>query len=700
MSEMFSTVGAWGYGLATVGFSGFLVGLVAARRLPAQPGLLLAALAASAAWAATGAAYAFIGDARWWTAHLLLDVVRIGVWHALLATFFGPVASAAPQSAFPSGRSRQLIGVATLAVAAVLAVSPPRLALDTAATGGAGTWSLATLLGVTIFGLAFIENLLRNVEEAARWRVKPLLLALGSAFAFDLLVFSDAFLFRAIDTDLWAARGVVNLLVLPFVAVTVGRSRVWTPGVTVSRGVIFHSVALVGSGMYLLVTAAAGYYVRYFGGSWGKTVQAVLLFGALLVLAVVVFSGTVRSRLRVFVGKHFFSYRYDYREEWLRFTGRLSHAVPDLTLQQQCIRALADLVESPGGLLWLRNGHGFAAVARWNMPEMTGTEPLESPFAAFLARTGWIVDVAEWRNAPERYDGSTLPEWLERLGEAWLVVPLALANELLGFVVLARPRAPVEVNWEVRDLMKTASQQAASYLAQLRVSEALLEARKFDAFNRMSAFVVHDLKNLVAQLSLMLRNAERHHDNPEFQRDMLLTVDNVVQRMNQLLLQLRSGTTPVDKPATVPLEPIVRRIQGARSAGRPAVAIEAVPGVLAVGHADRLERVIGHLVQNAVEATRSDGHVSVRVYREAGNAAVEVCDDGVGMTSEFVRDRLFRPFQSTKPAGMGIGAYESAQYVRDLGGRIEVESEPGRGTRIRVILPERASDTRGDREAA
>jgi putative PEP-CTERM system histidine kinase len=698
---MHSAVGGWAYGLASVGFAVFLVGLIAARRLPAQPGLLLAALAASAGWALAGVAYSYSGDAPWWTTHLVLDLVRIGLWLALLAAFFRPVAPVA-KDGFPSRRSRWLIGVAGLAVVAIVTVSPPRLAVGTVAADDQGLWSMAALLGVTIFGLAFIEHLLRNVEEASRWRVKPLLLALGSALAFDLLVFSEGFLFRAIDPDLWAARGVVNLLVLPFVAVTVGRSREWKPGVTLSRGAVFHSVALVGSGVYLLAMAGAGYYVRYFGGSWGKTVQAVLLFGALLLLAVVVFSGTVRSRLRVFVGKHFFPYRYDYREEWLRFTGRLSSPSQNLTLQQQCIRALADLVESPGGVLWLRNSHGFVPAARWNMQETTVTEPFESPFAVFIGRTGWIVDVAEWRSAPERYDGGALPEWLDRFAEAWLVVPLATTGELLGFVVLARPRAPVEVNWEVRDLMKTASQQAASYLAQLRSSEALIEAQKFDAFNRMSAFVVHDLKNLVAQLSLLLRNAERHRDNPEFQRDMLLTVENVVQRMNQLLLQLRSGTTPVGKPGSVPLEPIVRRIQETRVAGRPEVAIETTPGVLAVGHEDRLERVIGHLVQNAVEATGSDGHVSVKVYREAGNAAVEVCDDGVGMTSEFVRDRLFRPFQSTKPAGMGIGAYESAQYVRDLGGRIEVESEPGRGTRIRLILPERANDARGEgeREAA
>jgi putative PEP-CTERM system histidine kinase len=556
------------------------------------------------------------------------------------------------------------------------------------------------MLGVTIFGLAFIEYLLRNTDETARWRVKPLLIAFGSALAFDLLVFSEAFLFRAIDVDLWAARGAVNLFVLPFVAVTVSRSREWTPGVTVSRGVVFHSVALVGSGLYLLAMAGAGYYVRYFGGTWGKSVEAVLLFGALLVLAVVVFSGTVRSRLRVFVGKHFFPYRYDYREEWLRFTARLSSPAPDLTLQQQCIRALADLVESPGGLLWLRNGHGFAPAARWNMPETGVTEPFESPFAEFLGRTSWVADVAEWRAAPERYNGAAPPEWLERLDAAWLVVPLALAHELLGFVVLARPRATVEVNWEVRDLLKTASRQAASYLAQLQVTEALVEARKFDAFNRMSAFVVHDLKNLVAQLSLMLKNAERHRDKPEFQADMLLTVENVVQRMNGLLRQLRSGTTPVDKPMSVALEPIVRRVHAAKSVQHPRFSVEVAAGLHALGHDDRLERVLGHLVQNAVDATPQEGEVAVRVYRAGDKAAIEIADQGVGMSGEFVRNRLFRPFQSSKPGGMGIGAYESAQYVQDLGGRIEVESAPGRGTRITLLLPERPPEAATEREAA
>jgi putative PEP-CTERM system histidine kinase len=254
----------------------------------------------------------------------------------------------------------------------------------------------------------------------------------------------------------------------------------------------------------------------------------------------------------------------------------------------------------------------------------------------------------------------------------------------------------VEVNWEVLDLLKTASRQAASYLAQRRAAEALLEAQKFDAFNRMSAFVVHDLKNLVAQLTLLLRNAERYRHNPEFQRDALETVDHVTQRMNALMLQLRSGTQPVERPMPVDLTQLVRRQHAAKGAGRLTVALDAAGSLQVLGHEDRLDRVIGHLVQNALEATAERGSVTVRVSADGSNAVVEVVDDGVGMAPEFIRDQLFKPFQTTKPHGMGIGVYESFQYVTGLGGRMLVDSTPGAGTRVRVLLPRLEKSGNGD----
>ena len=258
---------------------------------------------------------------------------------------------------------------------------------------------------------------------------------------------------------------------------------------------------------------------------------------------------------------------------------------------------------------------------------------------------------------------------------------------MIGFVVLARARARMDVNWEVNDLLKTAGRQAASFLAQMQATEALLEVRKFDAFNRMSAFVVHDLKNVVTQLSLMMKNAKRLHNNPEFQQDMLMTVENSLDRMRQLMLQLREGATPPGTVVGVDLEGIVRRIAAVCAERGRALELEVSESVVTRGHAERIERIIGHMVQNAMDATDIDGRVWLKLARGKGQALIEVGDTGHGMTEEFVRERLFKPFQTTKKAGMGIGAYESFQYVQELGGKIDVRSKVNRGTIVTMLLP-------------
>jgi putative PEP-CTERM system histidine kinase len=391
----------------------------------------------------------------------------------------------------------------------------------------------------------------------------------------------------------------------------------------------------------------------------------------------------------VLVSKHFFRYRYDYREEWLRFTNALSaHAAPQ-EIEQRVIRGLADLVESPAGALWLRDGSGkmFTQTTCWNMAPTTSAEDATGDLCGFLVARRWVINLEEFRSSPTRYGGLVLPAWLSAIPSVWLIVPLESGDELMGFVLLATARTQVEVNWEVNDLLKMAGRQAASFIGQMRASEALLEARKFDAFNRMSAFVVHDLKNIVAQLSLMVRNAERHSANPEFQQDMLMTVEHAVERMKQLMMQLREGTTPVDAARGVDLTEIVRRIARAKAAQERPIELQVSEAVVAKCHPDRLERVIGHVVQNALDATDAGGRIWIKVERGAGQAMVEIGDSGHGMTPEFVRERLFKPFQTTKPAGMGIGAYESYQYIQELGGRILVDSTPDVGTRVRLLLP-------------
>jgi putative PEP-CTERM system histidine kinase len=443
------------------------------------------------------------------------------------------------------------------------------------------------------------------------------------------------------------------------------------------------------AGGYLLFMSAVGYYVRWFGGEWGRALQLGLLVAGLMALGVLAFSGSVRAWLKVFVSKHFYSYRYDYREEWLRFTELLSSNRSPQAMGEVIVQGLAKMVECPAGSLWVRSisTPDFHQAAVWNTAVAPQIEPGNSSLCLFLRDKGWVVDLDEYRSSPKRYPSLNLPTWLLATGNGWLVVPLQAGEDLRAFVVLSRPRTHIQLNWEVLDLLKTAGRQAAGHLAQMQATEALLEAKKFEAFNKMSAFVVHDLKNIVTQLSLMLRNAERLHDNQEFQQDMLLTVASSLEKMKRLMLQLREGAAPPGSAHGVELRAITRKLQLMASAQGRELQVEAAAHLATRGQEERLERVIGHLVQNAFDATPKTGRVWLRVSRHVGQVQVEIGDTGSGMTEEFIRNRLFRPFSTTKQNGMGIGTYESFQYIRELGGSINVESEIDRGTLITVLLP-------------
>jgi putative PEP-CTERM system histidine kinase len=255
-------------------------------------------------------------------------------------------------------------------------------------------------------------------------------------------------------------------------------------------------------------------------------------------------------------------------------------------------------------------------------------------------------------------------------------------------LLLTQPRTSIRWNWEVIDLLKTSSRLAASYLALEDAGIALAEARQFEGFNRLSAFVIHDLKNLVAQLSLVVRNAERHHGNPEFMADAIETVDHAVGKMSRLLAQLRnlgSGQSTVE----IELGALLDEVLLTRKVQLPIPLREgSSPKILVRANRDRLASAFEHIIHNAQDAAAKHGRVLVRCRTEDGRAIVEIEDNGHGMDEEFLRIRLFKPFDTTKGlTGMGIGAYESREYARSLGGELSVESVPGRGSLFRFSLP-------------
>ena len=675
-------VAVYGYAVGMVAYASFAAYLIISKRLlgaeTRSSHTLLAALLVSAAWALISVAHfewPFTGSAHGAAA---LDLLRLGLWFAFLQALFKADAG--------SPRRLRAATIVVWAIAAAL------LAWSTTqgASGQPTKLQVAASLALAVCGLLMVEQLFRNLAEGSRWSAKPVCLALACVFGFDIYLFAEALLFGQFDPDALQMRGAVHALAVPFLFVAARRSSKWVAKLQVSRAAAFYSATLVLAGGYLLFMSAVGYYVRFFGGSWGRALQLGLLAAGLAFLGVLLFSSSLRSWLRVFVNKHFYSYRYDYREEWLRFTTMLSSKRSPQEVGEVIVRGLAKMVECPSGSLWTHidgEAASYAQVATWNTQVIASAELADSSLCSFLRRDGWVIDLDEFRSSPRRYGSLALPTWLLGSTNSWLVVPLLAGEDLLGFVVLTRPLTAIKLNWEVLDLLKTAGRQAAGYLAQMQATEALLESRKFEAFNRMSAFVVHDLKNIVAQLSLMLKNAERLRDNQEFQQDMLLTVESSLEKMRRLMLQLREGAAPPGGSRGVGLSRILNRlVELASSQGR-SLQIDEAERLATRGHEDRLERVLGHLVQNALDATPASGTVWVRAQRHSGQVMLEVGDTGAGMTEEFIRTKLFKPFNTTKNNGMGIGSYESFQYIRELGGNLSVSSEPNKGTIVTVLLP-------------
>lgn len=678
---------AYGYAVAGLFYTGFAVRLWASGYMRAPLNALTVYLLGAVGFSAAWAWLALVG---WDNSQLYLlllgnlaDILRYGCWYGFMLA----LCRANRDERLPAGLALLpwlAVGMVLLGLFALCAV-----VFNASVLGNLERFVLLGAMARPVLAMVLLEQIYRNVTEDSRWNVKPLSLGLAGTFLFDLYLYSQAVLFNRLDADALSIRGAVHALMVLLLLVSTTRRRDWISRIRVSQKAAFHSASLLVAGTYLIFMSAVGYYVRYFGGEWGRALQLGLVFSALIALLVLTLSGTFRAKIRVLVGKHFFRYRYDYREEWLKFTQTLTDIHSPQDMGRQVVRALADMLESPGGSLWMKgtDDAAFRQTAAWNMATTKDKEEVGSPLCRFLAEKGWVINLEEFRSFSKRYGDLALPIWLEQMPQAWLIVPLTAAGELIGFVILARARTNMDVNWEVNDLLKTAGRQAASYLAQMRATEVLLEVRKFDAFNRMSAFVVHDLKNIVTQLSLMLKNAKRLHANPEFQQDMLMTVENSLDRMRQLMLQLREGATPPGTAVGVDLDAIVQRIALVAAKKGRQLELVSTDKVVTRGHEERLERIIGHVVQNAFDATDPAGRVWLSLGRSNGQACIEIGDTGHGMSEEFLQERLFKPFQTTKQAGMGIGAYESFQYVQELGGKILVDSALNKGTRVTLLLP-------------
>ena len=699
-STVLSNIGLYSYGTASLAYSMLVLLVFIARRNNPLGNALLAASSLTAVWAAVVMASTILSQPQ----VLLIqvsEIARNAAWIFVLLKLIGTRV----QGTTHVLASNRWIPWFTLLFSVIL-IAIPGIALLAEKIPSLFYLSLNlsffTWIAMSVLGLLLLEQFFRNSSEAELWATKHLCLGLGILFVYDFFMYAEALLFRQMDPTSWQARGIVSAMAAILMAISISRTDQGKPpekaeGIHLSRHVAFHSLTLMASGIYLITMALAAYFIRYLGGSWGGVLQITFLCAAGLTLVVLLFSGRIRASARVWLSKNFFSYKYDYRLEWLQFTHTLASGQNDIP--ENITRAVAHLVKSPAGLLWSRTEDGrFNIVANWEMPAPSVDIDLGS-LAQWLQKEGWIIDLREWRRSPDLYRDLKLPIEFSEISRAWLIIPLLFGERLQGILLLRESDLLRELNWEDRDLLKVAGKQAGSLLAQFQADKALMESRQFEAFNRLSAYVIHDLKNILAQLSLMVSNAQKHKHNPEFIDDMVGTVSNTVTRMSKLMVQLRSGTEQTEQQEfdlADLLETVVA--EGRHRTPAPTLILDDKNFTLTCDR-DRLQTVFSHLVQNAQEATNKDGVVTVRMMREHNGVAVEVEDNGAGMDADFVRHRLFKPFDSTKGlTGMGIGAFESRDFINSLGGNIQVRSHPGTGSLFRVHIPCTVSDSEDDKK--
>jgi putative PEP-CTERM system histidine kinase len=663
----------WSHALAAALFAALTVWRLGdAARQPAQR-MLAAAFAVTACWAWLSGVMP--GDPLVGYAESARNLLWIGLLYSLSG----------------AGEDRQH-GL-RLVYGAVAAVIGLQLIGDTLAlfspSGPIAQTSLILRITTAAGALVLVHNVYGQAAPASRSHIRLAMLALALMWTYDLNLYTIAYLGSATAQGLMHWRGLEMALTAPLFALAARDESGWR--IRLSRAATFQSLSLFAICAYIVLMAIVATALRGSGVDWSAALMIGLLAVMTVAAMVLIPSSRARGWIKVKVAKHLFEHRYDYRTEWLRFTETLGRASPEAPpLSERIVKAFADIADAPGGLLLVNDGRAPGIAADWNWPAAhPSTEQLDqlADFWSAAEASGRILELEAlrggWANARDKH--LPVPGWLVDEPAAWAGVPLLHHQRLVGIVILAAPEYRRPLDWEDFDLLRTAGHQAASSLAEAMGQEALANAQRFEEFNRRFAFILHDIKNLVSQLSLVARNAERHADNPDFRADMVATLQASVGKMNDLLARLAPhAQARVQNLEPLPLRPIVTAAIAAKRRDRD-VQLLGDASLTARVDAAALEQAVGHLLQNALDAS-TDAPVTVRVEAAGNTVSVAISDKGVGMDGEFVRKRLFQPFVSTKAGGFGIGAFEARSLIAAMGGRIAVDSRPGAGTTFTIQL--------------
>lgn len=560
-----------------------------------------------------------------------------------------------------------------------------------------GPWAKAWHLVMLVSFVAVLANIERTFRAAVgtmQWRIKFVMLGLALVFGVRIYCHSQALLFTAQERGLVLVE--TSALIFGCALLVVGHLRHGFAEIDIypSRTVLQTSVVVLLVGGYLFVVGVLAQLAAHFGGFGGFEFQSMVVLLGVVGLGLLLFSDRLRQQLRKVVARHFRRPQHDSRAVWTQFTRQLSTELGEQAYIQESVRLAASTFQALSVTLWRLDGSSGRLVFGESTADTAGqAEEMAGPILTETVLAG-LREVG----GPFDLDQAGQP-WVETIRHLSLrhfknggnrqAVPLMAGDRCMGLLILADRVNGMPWSVEEQDLLKCIGDQVAAGLLQLRLTEELVQGREMQAFQTMSTFFVHDLKNAASSLGLMLQNLPEHFEDPEFRADALRAIGGTVSRINQIIERLGTLRQSLElRPAETDLTRLVEEcLAEVGGFGKVDLVrqLQALPAVAA--DPGQLTTVVTNLLLNAREAVGPDGRIIVATSVADGRAAITVSDNGCGMSPEFIQSSLFRPFQTTKKKGLGIGMFQSKLIVEAHGGVLQVQSTPGSGTAFRVLLP-------------
>lgn len=550
--------------------------------------------------------------------------------------------------------------------------------------GDEGYWFYIGTMVAFILSLMNVEATLTSTHGIALNRAKFEAIGIMSMLAVLIFYYSQGLLYRTINMNLVPVRSSVFIVA----ALLIFYSQAFRKGgasISVSRHVLYRSITLLAVGLYLIGLGLVGEGMLYFGVAFGRELTVFLAFAGGILLLAVLLSEKMRRRTQVYISKHFFVNKHDYREEWINLTNRFSSCATLDDVQESILTVYRETFGLAGAALYLlsKDEKRYVRVAEQDMTASPAELRVSEDLRSYFVKRERVLSLTDGE-----YPLSESEQAIFKQGGTWLAVPLIIRSRLEGFASLREQIVPEKLTYDDYDLMKVLARQAAQAITNLSLSEELMEMRAMAAVSRISTFVIHDLKNLTTGLSLVLDNAEEHIGNPDFQKDAISTIRNSLFKMKSLMQRLKSIPEKITLDTEVKnIDRLSKEVVAEFVKLRPKRVAYSGEPVFSRVDGEEIKKVIVNLVQNALDASHEEGSVLVDIYKENGSACIRVSDSGCGMTEDYVKNHLFKPFRTTKEAGLGIGLYQCRQIVEAHDGSIEVQSEVGKGTVFTIYLP-------------